>query len=98
MYFFDSNTKSKLAVANWYWRPGVFFFTFTCGNEIIAIADMVLSNDSAQQNCLQRLSRAHTSIIIVAEMCSIQSKLNQIVMLGALIRDTLTCVRDLVHF
>lgn len=53
---------------------------------------MVFSGNTVQQNCLQRLSGAHTSIVIVAELCSLQSKLNQMVMLGALIRDTLTCV------
>ncbi|RCH93158.1 hypothetical protein CU098_003685, partial [Rhizopus stolonifer] len=84
---------SKLAVADWYWRPGIFFFTFTCGNEIIAITDLMLNEDVVFQNCQQRLVNATRSQVIslISEICSMQNQLNHLYSIGIMLRDILTC-------
>jgi len=61
---------------------------------MIVIADMLFSNDSSQQSCLQKLSGAHTSIILVSELCSLQSRIDHLLLLGAVLRDTVICVRE----
>ncbi|KAG2231250.1 hypothetical protein INT48_006825 [Thamnidium elegans] len=84
-------TTSKLVVADWYWRPGVFFFTFTCGNEIIAVMELLFSNESFLQSCQQRLAGPQGSKILVMEICDIQNRLNHITTLFVLFRDLLIC-------
>ncbi|GAN03803.1 hypothetical protein MAM1_0048c03258 [Mucor ambiguus] len=86
-------TTSKLAIADWYWRPGVFFFTFTCGNEIISLIEVLLNDDKFNENCQQRLGSGFRSgsIVLVSEICTMQNHLNHILVLGTLIRDVLIC-------
>ncbi|KAI7893458.1 uncharacterized protein EV154DRAFT_479210 [Mucor mucedo] len=86
--------QSKITVADWYWRPGVFFFTFTCGNEIILIVDLLFSNETFFQNCQQKLTGTHTSLVLISEVCLMQSRLNHIVTLSVIFRDILICVRN----
>ncbi|KAL7319495.1 hypothetical protein PS15m_002624 [Mucor circinelloides] len=86
-------TTSKLAIADWYWRPGVFFFTFTCGNEIISLIEVLFNDDKSNENCQQRLGSGFRggSIVLVSEICTMQNHLNHILVLGTLIRDVLIC-------
>ncbi|KAI8636130.1 hypothetical protein BD408DRAFT_108489 [Parasitella parasitica] len=86
-------TTSKLAIADWYWRPGVFFFTFTCGNEIISLIEVLFNDNKFNENCLQRLGNGFRGgpIVLVSEICTMQNHLNQILVLGTLIRDILIC-------
>jgi hypothetical protein len=83
-----------LAIVDWYWRPGVFFFTFTCGNELITITDVLLNSDTFYETCQNRLLGARSPIVLVSEVCNMQNQLNHITTLGAMTRDIIICVRS----
>ncbi|KAG2201301.1 hypothetical protein INT46_003878 [Mucor plumbeus] len=86
-------TTSKLVIADWYWRPGVFFFTFTCGKEIVLLIELLFNNDKFFENCQQRLGSGFHggSIVLVSEICTMQNNLNHVLVFGVLIRDILIC-------
>ncbi|CEP12668.1 hypothetical protein [Parasitella parasitica] len=86
-------TTSKLAIADWYWRPGVFFFTFTCGKEIISLIELLFNDDKFNENCQQRLGSGFRGgpLVLISEICVMQNQLNHIFDLGRLVRDVLIC-------
>ncbi|KAI9361045.1 hypothetical protein BD770DRAFT_408865 [Pilaira anomala] len=84
-------TTSKLTIANWYWRPGVFFFTFTCGNQIVSIMELLFGDETFLNTCQQQLGGSHGSITLVMEVCKMQIRLNHITSVFVLFRDLLIC-------
>ncbi|KAI9487216.1 MAG: hypothetical protein EXX96DRAFT_552289 [Benjaminiella poitrasii] len=90
-------TTSKLAVADWYWKPGVLFFTLTCGNSLFTMGVTIISNDMVLGSCLDRLAQRDTPFILVTEICSLTNRLDHIFTMAVVIRDFLMSVRCIQH-
>ncbi|KAG2208251.1 hypothetical protein INT47_006106, partial [Mucor saturninus] len=58
---------------------------------VLAPRDLLFSNETFFQNCQQKLTGTHTSLVLISEVCLMQSRLNHIVTLSIIFRDILIC-------
>ncbi|KAI8879599.1 hypothetical protein K501DRAFT_303199 [Backusella circina FSU 941] len=88
-------TTSKLSIADWYWKSGIFFFFLTIGNQSVSLADQFFGSDVQLQICQKRLSSIQVQASIITELCGLNIRINYVNTIVSLFRDVFVCVSSL---
>ncbi|KAI8874981.1 hypothetical protein K501DRAFT_280809, partial [Backusella circina FSU 941] len=82
---------SKLSIADWYWKSGIFFFFLTIGNQSVSLADQFFGSDVQLQICQKRLSSIQVQASIITELCGLNIRINYVNTIVSLFRDVFVC-------
>ncbi|KAI8992219.1 hypothetical protein BDB01DRAFT_903240 [Pilobolus umbonatus] len=82
-------TTTRLSIADWYWRPGLFFLIFIVGNQMIGMTDLLLNSDDVFLNCTKKY--VDNPLLLTNDFCTMQIQLKQVINIIILCRELISC-------